>query len=139
MSERDKFVFDTSAVLAYYQDEEGSDFVEELLEKAGNGVIKIYISSMTVFELAYLAMAKKGEDFAVKLIAEVRQLDLEEVWPDENILFKAAEIKAKGYLSVADSFIAALASKLNATLVDKDPEFERLSPEISRYPLKYKR
>jgi hypothetical protein len=53
-------------------------------------------------------------------------------------LFKAAEIKSKCNVSVIDSFIAALASTMNATLVDKDPEFEKLSPEINRIPLKYK-
>ena len=52
-------------------------------------------------------------------------------------MFKAAEIKSKCNVSVIDSFIAALASTMNATLVDKDPEFEKLSPEINRIPLKY--
>jgi predicted nucleic acid-binding protein len=108
------------------------------LEKSKRGEAKIYISSMSIFELAIITMAKKDEDRAIKLISEVRQLELEEVWPEENILFKAAEIKSKGNVSVIDSFIAALASTMNATLVDKDPEFEKLSPEINRIPLKYK-
>lgn len=93
---------------------------------------------MTIYELAYIALAKKGEDEAIRLIADVRQLALEEVWPDESTLFKAAEIKSRGHLSVIESFIAALAYTLNGILVDKDPEFEKLSPEINRLPLKYK-
>ncbi|AYO30326.1 PIN domain-containing protein [Biomaibacter acetigenes] len=56
-----KFVFDTSAILTYYQDEEGSDVIEELLEKSKRGEAKIYISSMSIFELAYITMAKKAK------------------------------------------------------------------------------
>ncbi|MBS3976440.1 MAG: hypothetical protein KGZ75_06900 [Syntrophomonadaceae bacterium] len=44
--------------MAYYQDEEGSDFVEELLAKAKRGEAKIYISAMTIYELAYIAKKK---------------------------------------------------------------------------------
>lgn len=39
-----RYVLDTSALLAYYQDEPGADIVEQLLNKAQAGKIEIYLS-----------------------------------------------------------------------------------------------
>lgn len=51
---------------------------------------------------------------------------------------RAAELKALYQLSVADAWIAALASEQDATLVHKDPEFEQLEGEIAVVQLPYK-
>ncbi|MGD2086651.1 MAG: hypothetical protein PVH61_10740 [Candidatus Aminicenantes bacterium] len=38
------YILDTSALLTYIEDEDGSDEVEELLVKAENGEVEIYIA-----------------------------------------------------------------------------------------------
>jgi ribonuclease VapC len=58
------------------------------------------------------------------------------VHEDAALLEKAAEIKATHRLSLADAWIAALATLLRATLVHKDPEFEPL--DIPQHRLPYK-
>ena len=54
-----------------------------------------------------------------------------------EILEKAAEIKARFRLSLADAWIAASALLLDAVLVHKDPEFERVD-DLRQELLPYK-
>lgn len=54
-AEPKKYVLDTSALLAYYQDEEGADQVAQVLAEAARGAAIVYLSFMTIFEVAYLA------------------------------------------------------------------------------------
>lgn len=134
-AEPKKYVLDTSALLAYYQDEEGADQVAQVLAEAARGAAIVYLSFMTIFEVAYLATAAEGLDEALKLILQIRELGLEEVWPDETVLWHAAAFKARGGISVADAFIAGLAAATAATLVHRDPEFNKLAGEIRQLPL----
>ena len=53
------------------------------------------------------------------------------------LLIRAASIKATHRLSLADAWIAATALELDATLVHKDPEFEKLL-ELKEERLPYK-
>ena len=129
---RKRYVLDTSALLAYYQDEEGADRVERILDEAARREASVYVSFMTLFELAYLAMAAEGPEEALRLVLRIRELNLEEAWPDENMLWRAAAVKAGGGVSVADAFIAGLAAALEATLVHQDPEFAKLGGEIDQ-------
>ncbi|SHI38760.1 type II toxin-antitoxin system VapC family toxin [Desulfofundulus thermosubterraneus] len=135
MSDIKKYVLDTSALLTYYQDEAGADLIEEVFVQASSGKAIVYISFMSIFEIAYLAMSRENLDEATKLVLQLRELPLEEVWPDEELLWLAAQIKAKGGLSVADAFIAGLARKKAATLVHRDPEFSRVDLEIDQLML----
>ncbi|MGI9952153.1 type II toxin-antitoxin system VapC family toxin [Moorellaceae bacterium AZ2] len=130
-----KYVLDTSALLAYYQDEPGADMVEQLLNKAEAGEVEIYLSFMSIFEVAYVATAREGIEEAVKLVIQVRELPLKEVWPDEELMWEAAKIKAMGGLSVADSFITAVASLKKAILVHRDPELDKSELKIERIKL----
>lgn len=134
-AEQKKYVLDTSALLAYYQDEEGADQVAQILAEAAQGEAIVYLSFMTIFEVAYLTTATEGLDEAIKLILQIRELNLEEVWPDETVLWHAAALKARGGMSVADAFIAGLAASTAATLVHRDPEFNKLAGEIKQLPL----
>jgi len=127
---RERYVLDTSALLVYYQDEDGADRVARILEAADQGEAAVYLSFLTTFEIAYLAIAAQGFDEAINLVLRIRAMNLEEVWPDEAVLWQAASIKAGGGVSVADAFIAGLASTLDATLVHRDPEYSRLAWQI---------
>ena len=48
---KETYILDTSALLTYIEDEEGAEFVENLLIRAENGEVVIYICfiSLTVF------------------------------------------------------------------------------------------
>ncbi|MBI2266828.1 MAG: type II toxin-antitoxin system VapC family toxin [Armatimonadetes bacterium] len=130
-----RYVLDTSALLAYYQDEPGSKPVVEILRQAEAGKVVVYVSFMTIYEIAYLVGAAYGFVQARGTVMKMRSLPMIEPEADEQLMWKAAEIKAGGGLSVADSFIAALAAVNDAVLVHRDPEFEKARLSIRRMML----
>jgi predicted nucleic acid-binding protein len=125
-----KYVLDTSAILAFYQGEPEAAAVAGIFEAADKGEASILVSFMTIFELIYLAIARAGTQEALSLLFKVRNLGVDEIWPDEDLVWKAGEIKARGGLSAADAFIAGSAAVTGAVLVHVDPEFDRLGPEV---------
>lgn len=129
------FVLDTSALLALRGDEAGADRVEALLQQSKRNRCRILVSFMTRLEMLYSVRREEGEEAAREALRLIDSFSLEWVSCERAILEKASDIKSRGRLSVADSWIAATASVFGATLVHKDPEFTPIS-EISQELLK---
>lgn len=129
------FVLDTSALLALRGNEAGADRVQVLLEQAKRNQCRIVVSFMTRMEVLYCVRREEGEEAAREALRLIDSFSIEWMSCEPAILDRASEIKSNGRVSVADSWIAATASVLNATLVHKDPEFTPLS-EISQELLK---
>jgi predicted nucleic acid-binding protein len=127
-----KYLLDTSALLAFYQDERGSDIVEDIFKARENGKAEILISFMSLLEVLYLFTAREGSRRAFSMLFQIRSLEACEVWPDDDLIWCAAQIKAGGGLSAADALIAASAQVREATLVHRDREFERLGDKVRR-------
>jgi len=125
------FVLDTSALLALRGNEAGADRVDVLLEQAKRNQCRILLSFMTRMEILYCVRREEGDEAAREALRLIDSFSMEWVTCEPAILEKASEIKSTRRVSVADSWIAATASVLRATLVHKDPEFTPLS-EISQ-------
>jgi predicted nucleic acid-binding protein len=136
--ESKSFVLDTSAMLAFWNDERGADQVERMLKAAGPGS-KIYISFMTLMEGKYQLWRRVGKDTAEEFERMIRNLPLSRVDVTESILNYAVEIKATTRLSVADSWIIATAIETGSALVHKDPEFEQVKDRLELVSLPYKK
>ena len=131
-------VLDTSALFTYIEDEDGSNYVENLLIHAENGDMEIYIAFVSLTEVFYIISREKGEKAAIEKIKLIQSLEIKVNESDENLCIEAGKIKANNSISLADAYIAALTQRLKATLVHKDPEFEKLSKIIKDYKLPYK-
>jgi len=129
---------DTSALLAYWNDEKGADEVEKVLRLSLSGT-KVYISFMTLMEGKYQLWRKVGRGVADEFGQMVRNLPLTRVNVTDSILDLALEMKAKTKLSVADSWIIATAMETGSDLVHKDPEFEQVKDRITLLSLPYKK
>lgn len=119
------YVLDTSAVLAVLLAEPGYEKATELLAPAdSDGGQDILLPFMALMEIQYRLLRDLPPGDA---LAAVR---LVEAWParlvESNPLWRqrAAEVKSRGGLSVADAWIASLALLHDAELVHKDPEFD---------------
>ena len=128
------YLFDTSALLTLWNDEEGSDSVEHLLRSGAS----VYVSFMTCMEGRYRIWKNAGraesEEFSKYLdLLPVRRIDI-----TDEIFEKAIEIKATNSLSVCDSWIVATAVITNSILVHKDPEFEQVRAIVDLRALPYK-
>ena len=52
---KEVIILDTSALLAYIEDEDGADYAEDLLIKAEHNEITIYIAFVSLTEVMYVA------------------------------------------------------------------------------------
>lgn len=136
--DKEIYVLDTSALLTYIEDEEGSEYVENLLVKAEKGDIVIYVVFISLTEVFYITMQERDETEALRRIQLIQSLAVRVEESNEDLNFRAGKIKATNSISLADAYISALCQRYNGILVHKDPEFERLSPSIKEYRLPYK-
>lgn len=135
----DRFLLDTSAILALTDQEDGAQTVEALLERAAAAECAVEICAASLMELYYISLQETNEDEAVQLVGIVKSWPVTWVYPDEKALMLAGRIKAFHRLSFADALIAAVAKLRGATLVHKDPELVALAPELALLSLPYKR
>jgi predicted nucleic acid-binding protein len=120
------YLLDTSALLALRDNEPGADRVAELLGAAADGGPACHGCFMTLMEVLYRVWKDEGKKAGRTAYAGCQRLAIS--WQHENaaLLERAAEIKARFPVSLADAWIAAAAQELDAVLVHKDPEFERI-------------
>ena len=131
-------ILDTSAILTYIEDEDGSDYVENLLIDAEKGIVDIYVSFISLTEVFYITLREKDEPLALERIKLMQSLAVKIQESDEMVNIKAGKLKARNSISLADAYIAALCQIHNGILVHKDPEYEKLASEINEYRLPYK-
>lgn len=133
-----RYVFDTSALVSFIENESGVDQIAELLEQAIANKAEVYISVISLVEIYYISVRSQSKE-----IAESRQTLIEQ-WPiviegiDGTYIRSAGHIKALSPMSIADCLIASLAVLKNAVLVHKDPEFEQIKNSVKQIVLPYK-
>jgi predicted nucleic acid-binding protein len=124
----ERFVLDTSALLAFMTGEKGADTVEKILSGRGNG---IYVPWAVLFEVYYITRRTSGEKETDERFVLIKELPVSILWNmEEPDVLSAARLKAQFRLSFADSIIAAAALRQDAALVHKDPEYDSLSGMI---------
>ncbi len=133
----DRYVLDTSAVFAMMRMEPGAERVRDLIASETQNVILPWV---VMYEIYYLTIRESGQLNARKRYLTLRDLPVTIIWQEnETYLLSAARIKASYRLSVADSWIMAIAEQENAILVHKDPEMSTLGDKIRMEILPYKK
>jgi len=74
--------------------------------------------------MLYIVWREEGEEEARHALRLIDSFRVEWISCEPRILEIAARLKARGRLSVADSWIGATAAAYGATLVHKNPEFQ---------------
>lgn len=126
MADTATYVLDSFALLAYLQDEPVAARIEKLLENAEKGKCRLLLSIINLGELLYIIERRGRVAKAQDALALIRQLPIDVVPADEQMVFAAAHIKANHTLSYADAFVVALAIQENATILTGDPEFQAI-------------
>ena len=124
------YVLDSWAVLAYLEDEPAGESVANLIIEANETGQPIYISTVNAGEVWYILAREVSESAADQALEELSHLGVqmaEATWP----LARAAAIfKAKGKISYADCFAAALALEKKAELITGDKEFRQVEAQV---------
>ena len=134
-----RYVLDTSALLTPRDDEPGAHRVAEVLNLAARGKARCYGCFISLMEVLYRVW--RGEDEARGRLAYQQCLALPMEWlrDSDALLLRAAELKARHPLALADAWIAACALERGAVLMHKDPEFNAVGVEQEVLPLKQAR
>jgi ribonuclease VapC len=141
VGDSERYTLDTSAFIAHFADEPGSDRLEELLKSAGTGRVELFASFMTYMETLYRLWRERGEKQGKLTYLRLKALPVKRVDVSEGLLLRAGRLKAEFDLSVADAWVAATALLTGSRLVHKDPQFRPLDSRISliELPMKTKR
>lgn len=133
------YVLDTSALLAYIENEDGADEIGTLLMNALDGRDEISISTVSCIEVYYISIQEQGDIIARDRLRLIEDLPIVLEPLDGKLIRTIGDFKATNAMSFADSCIAGLAKFKDAILVHKDPEFEQIEGDVKQYKLKYKK
>ena len=130
----ERFVLDSSAIIALMEEEDGADRVAEVLSRQN-----VILPYMVLLEVYYISLRESGQADADHRYVLMKQLPVKILWnTDEAVLLTVARFKVFRRISLADSVIAAYAKMHNAVLLHKDPEYEALADEIKLEGLPFK-
>ena len=112
--------------MAVLDRETGADTVVNIVAEAEAGRVEALVPFIALMELEYQLRRRYNERAALQSLHSFLgwPVTVHESTPEWRT--EAAILKAHGGLSVADAWIAALALLLDAELVHKDPEFDKV-------------
>ncbi len=125
--------------MTLFEDEDGAETVQRLLERAKKGEIIVFTSFVSFTEFFYITLREKGEEEAKKRIKIMDRLVITRVESSQEFGLIAGRLKATHKISFPDTWIAATAMFYDAILVHKDPEFEQLKDKVKVLELPYKK
>lgn len=123
-------VLDAYALLAYFEGEPGADLVRSLLVEASQGRVRLLLCLVNWGELYHIVTRGRGSASAEEVANVIDELPIELVDVDRGLAREAARLKARGGMSYADCFAAALALREEGAVVTGDPEFERIEDVV---------
>jgi predicted nucleic acid-binding protein len=121
------YVLDTSALVAFLNNESSAGTVETLVPRAGSRDATIVVPFISLMEVEHQLRPREGERQALWTVGGIQS------WPatfpdsDPEWRSQAASLKTTGGLSLADAWVASLALRLDAELEHKDPEYDTIS------------
>jgi PIN domain nuclease of toxin-antitoxin system len=124
-------VLDSYALIAFFEDEPGAEFVRKLLIEAEKGSVRLVMCVVNLGEVWYSIARTVSAEQADEIVQEIQGLSIEIVEAGWEQTYQAARLKARGGLSYADCSTAALAILRRADVVTGDPEFQKLKGEIT--------
>ena len=127
-----KYLLDTKALIAFFNNEEGAENVEKILSEIDENKAEGFVSAITLTEIYYLYSRRSGKDIAKKRIEQIKLSNLKMIVINDEIAIKAGEYKI-GAIPIADALIAASAYFVGAKVVTDDEHFEHLDVEVVKF------
>ncbi len=121
------YLFDSHALLAFFQKEKGAGIVAKILRAAEKQGLNRLICVINLGEIIYMTKRRFGDQKKVELLGRIHQLGLKILPVPESLVYQAAEFKAEYPISYADCFALACTLEHSAVLVTGDPEFKKVA------------
>jgi len=123
-------VLDSWALMAFFNGEDAAPRVRDRFAMAIETGELLALCVVNWGEVLYQFERAGGSSAAAAVIRDIDNLPIEVVPVDRDLTRLAAGYKARGGLSYADAFAAALAKERNAGLLTGDPELKALEKDI---------
>lgn len=123
---KNSLVFDSYAVLTFLKEEPGWQRVRNLLWDAYKKSVKLYINSVNLGEVYYIAYREYGIKPADQVLSMIKSWPLEFVPVKEELAIVAGRMKAENKISYADAYVVATALIKRATILTGDKEFKEI-------------
>jgi ribonuclease VapC len=120
------FIFDSHALLKFFQKERGYETVVRLLKDIRKSGLTKYMNAINLGEIIYSTKREFGDQKKLEVLANMERLNFTIVPATNNLVFQAAEYKAQYSISYADCFVLASALEYKAVIVTGDPEFKKV-------------
>ncbi len=119
-------VLDAFAILRWTQQQKGWERIKTLMQEAGKGHETLLVSQINLCEVYYKTIRIVGRQEARRFLDAFHLLPLTIIHPSDDIIWRAAEIKAECAISLANCFAAATAIEKKAIIVTGDPDFKKI-------------
>ena len=119
MTKHDRVALDTGPFALHF----GNDpQVRELMNGILKGVTEAHTCEINLAEHFYKTCEKSGREMAIITTSSIRNIPIKVHSPDESLTFEAGSLKCKyrGKLSLADSYVLAVAKMHNCRLFTTD-------------------
>ena len=120
------FIFDSHALLKFFQKEKGHEKVTQVLEEIQKSGGTKYINAINIGEIIYTTKREFGDQKKLEVLANIERLQFTVLPVSNMMMYQAAEYKALFSISYADCFVLASALEHKAAIVTGDPEFKKV-------------
>ncbi|TQQ81920.1 type II toxin-antitoxin system VapC family toxin [Halonotius roseus] len=130
----DRLVFDTEPLIAYLDDEAGSDTVEGWIDRVAAGEIDGYISPITKTEVLYVGtrVGFREADLRASL-TRLEELGVA-VHDPQACWDTAATLKRTGTMALGDAYALATAIDVDGTLlIGADADLDSVDASVERF------
>ncbi len=126
MTPKGPLLFDSHALLKFFQKEPGHEQVARLLEQAYRARTKKLLCAINLGEIIYITKRAFGDQKKIEVLAHIERLGFTILPASDSLIYQAAEFKAEHSISYADCFALAAAIDQKASIVTGDPEFRKV-------------
>lgn len=126
MTPKGPLLFDSHALLKFFQKEPGHEKVARLLAHARRTRAATLLSAMNLGEIIYATKRTFGDQKKIEILAHIERLGFTILPVPNSLIYQAAEFKAEYSISFADCFALASALERRAAIVTGDPEFKKV-------------
>lgn len=120
------YLLDSYALLRFIQKEAGDRQVKAILEDVQKGKARAMLNVINLGEIIYTVQRRFGQQKKLDVVMNIGRLGIEILPAPNDLVFRAAELKARFSMSYADTFVVASAIEHGATVVTGDPEFRQV-------------
>lgn len=122
-----RLIFDSHALLQFFQAEAGARAVERWLRMARRRRWATYLCAINLGEIIYTTKRRFGDQRKLEVLAHIHRLNLTILPVPNEVIYQAAEFKAEFSISYADCFVLACAVERSAAIVTGDPDFRKVA------------